>query len=78
MDAIKKPPKTARERNRAYRERMRAKGLRPKQIWVWDTSDPAFREEIRRGCLAANAADAADPELRAWLDHADAGLGWDD
>jgi Protein of unknown function (DUF3018) len=31
-----------------YRERMRAKGLRPKQIWLPDTKDPKFIEEYRR------------------------------
>lgn len=33
---------------RAYRARMREKGLRPIQLWAYDTSAPGFREEIER------------------------------
>ena len=36
---------------RAYRERLRAEGLRPVQIWVPDTRDAAFAEEVRRQSL---------------------------
>jgi hypothetical protein len=34
-----------REKVRAYRQRMRARGLRPIQIWVPDTRTPTFRDE---------------------------------
>lgn len=37
-----------RDKVRAYRERMRARGLRPIQIWVPDTRTAAFRDEARR------------------------------
>jgi hypothetical protein len=36
------------KRMRAYRARMREKGLRPIQLWAYDTSAPGFREEIER------------------------------
>jgi len=40
------------ERARRHRERMRAQGLRPIQLWVPDTRDPAVIAEIRRQSLA--------------------------
>jgi hypothetical protein len=33
---------------RAYRERMRAAGMRQVQIWVPDSTSPSFRRELRR------------------------------
>ena len=44
--------RSSRERVRAYRERMRARGLRPVQIWVPDTRTAAFRAEAHRQSLA--------------------------
>lgn len=40
------------ERTRAYRERMRKKGLRPIEIWVPDVRSREFKEEARRQALA--------------------------
>jgi hypothetical protein len=31
-----------------YRKRLRARGLRPIQLWVPDLRDPAQREQLRR------------------------------
>ena len=42
----------SRDKVRAYRERMRARGLRPVQIWVPDTRTATFRAEARRQSLA--------------------------
>jgi hypothetical protein len=42
-----------RDKVRTYRKRMRARGLRPIQIWVPDTRTPAFRAEAHRQSLAA-------------------------
>ena len=36
----------------AYRDRMRARGLRPVQIWVPDTRTAAFRAKAHRQSLA--------------------------
>jgi hypothetical protein len=36
-----------RERTTRYRERMRAAGLRPVQIWVPDTKAPSFARKLR-------------------------------
>jgi hypothetical protein len=43
-----KPAKTPRQKMRDYRARMRAKGLRPIQIWVPDVRAPGFAEECAR------------------------------
>ena len=42
----------SRDRVRTYRERMRARGLRPIQIWVPDTRTASFRDEAHRQSLA--------------------------
>ena len=42
----------SRHKVRRYRERMRARGLRPIQIWVPDTRTAAFRAEAHRQSLA--------------------------
>jgi hypothetical protein len=42
----------ARDKVRAYRERMRRRGLRPIQIWVPDVRSPAFAAEAHRQSLA--------------------------
>lgn len=55
--------KANRERVAKWRAEMRAKGLRPKQLWLPDRSDPAWREEMRRQSLAiANSPGEADDQ----------------
>ena len=48
----RKSPATARRASRekvqAHRDRLRAQGLRPIQVWVPDTRSPAFAAEARR------------------------------
>jgi hypothetical protein len=52
-----------REKVRTYRERMRARGLRPVQIWVPDTRTAAFRAEAHRQSLAvARSKHAAEDQ----------------
>ena len=41
-----------RDKMRRYRARMRARGLRPIQIWVPDTRSSRFAAEARRQSLA--------------------------
>ena len=36
----------------SHRDRLRAQGLRPIQIWVPETRAPGYDERIRRQCLA--------------------------
>ena len=43
--------KTSRAKVRAHRERLRAEGLRPIQIWVPDTRSSAFKTEAHRQSL---------------------------
>ena len=40
--------KAAREKARAYRARMRAKGLKPVQFWLPDVNSPEFIAEAHR------------------------------
>jgi len=42
----------SREKVRAHRDRMRAQGLRPVQIWVPDTRSAAFAAQAHRQSLA--------------------------
>ncbi len=44
--------RSSRDKVRAHRERMRARGLRPVQIWVPDTRTAAFKAEAHRQSLA--------------------------
>ncbi len=48
-----------RDKVRAYRERMRARGLRPIQIWVPDTRTASFRDEAHRQSLAVARSEGA-------------------
>ena len=52
MTAKSNRKRSSRDKVRAYRERMRARGLRPVQIWVPDTRTAAFRTEAHRQSLA--------------------------
>jgi hypothetical protein len=59
--------KTSAERTRDHRRRLRAQGLRRREIWVYDMHDPQVRERIERQ-LAALARLPLDPEIEALLD----------
>ena len=52
-------PKPSRTKVRQHRERLRAQGLRPIQIWVPDVRAPAFRSQARRQSLAVAASSLA-------------------
>ena len=62
-------------RVRKHRNSLRARGLRPVQIWVPDTRAPGFAKECRRQIGLAAASDRADPELTGFLDAALDDLG---
>ena len=62
-----------RDKVRTYRARMRARGLRPIQIWVPDTRTEAFQTEAHRQSLAV-ARSGAEREDQAFID-AVSGLG---
>lgn len=67
MVAMSKKPKTVRVKVREHRERLRAQGLRPIQIWVPDVRSPSFREQARRQSQAV-AASAHAAEDQAFID----------
>ncbi len=52
MVATTNRKQNSRDKVRSYRERMRARGLRPIQIWVPDTRTAAFRIQAHRQSLA--------------------------
>jgi len=57
------PPKPSRLKVQKHRERLRAQGLRPIQIWVPDVHSPAFRAAARRQSKAvAGSAHAKDDQ----------------
>lgn len=58
---------TSRDKVRAYRRRMRAKGLRLVQMWLPDTRTPEFAAEAHRQSLLANTSPYA-AEDQAWVD----------
>jgi len=66
MPAIS-PPNSSRVKVRQHRERLRAQGLRPVQIWVPDMRAPGFRAQAHRQS-AAVAASAQAAEDQAFID----------
>lgn len=66
--------KTSAEKVRAHRERLRAQGLRPIQIWVPDTRSERFAEEAHRQALAV----ARSARAREDQDFIDAVSDFDD
>ena len=71
-------PRSSREKVREHRQRLRALGLRPIQIWAPDVRSPGFRSEAHRQSLAvAQGHDAAEDQ--AFIDAvSDIGGGWDE
>ena len=59
--------KPSRIKVREHRERLRAQGLRPIQIWVPDVRSPAFRSQAHRQS-AAIAASAHARKDQAFID----------
>lgn len=43
------------QKMKTYRQRLRAAGMRPLQIWVPDVRSPRIAEELRRQSLLTNA-----------------------
>jgi hypothetical protein len=64
MDSVSKP---SREKVRAHRERLRAQGLRPIQIWVPDVRAPAFQAEAHRQSVAVAGSPGAGQD-QAFID----------
>jgi Protein of unknown function (DUF3018) len=62
-----KQPKPPNKRVAHYRERMRAAGLRPAQIWVPDSRAPGFADKCRRQARAVAASDPAGDEIMRFV-----------
>lgn len=60
-------PKPSRVKVREHRERLRAQGLRPIQIWVPDVRATSFRSEAHRQSLAV-ATSVQAGEDQAFID----------
>ena len=56
-----------RRKVREHRERLRAQGMRPIQIWVPDVQAPGFEAEARRQSLLV-AQSPEEAEIQAFLD----------
>ncbi len=69
MPESSRKPASPRRRMASYRERMRASGLRPLQIWAPDTRNPEVLEKIRREVAALAASDPAGDEIMDWIEH---------
>ena len=64
-------------RVQTHRNKLRAAGLRPVQIWVPDTRQPNFAEECRRQSLLVAQADMDDLGMQRFMGEALADLdGW--
>lgn len=66
----------ASERVQRHRERLRAAGLRPVQLWVPDTSRPEFVDECRRQSLLLHH-DPSERETLEWLEAVADRDGWE-
>lgn len=60
---------------RRYRDRMKAMGFRPLQIWVPDTRSQVFADECRRQSLLASAH-RAEQEAETLAEQAQDTEGW--
>ena len=65
-EPVQKSP--SRKRVVSRRERLRAAGLRPIQIWVPDTRNPEIVEKIRAQAKALAAHDPAGDEMMDWVE----------
>ena len=66
-------PKTAAERMHDYRANLRRQGLKPVQMWVFDTKAPGFKEEMARQAKLI-AASPDEKEVLEWIELAAAEL----
>lgn len=61
-NAMSQPKPSSKDRVRAYRARMRAKGLRPVTIWAHDFRRPEVADAMRRQCEAIARAEQTSAE----------------
>ncbi len=58
------------DRVQKHRDKLRAMGMRPIQIWVPDTRQPEFAAESKRQSKLAADADLNDQKLMDYMDAA--------
>jgi hypothetical protein len=63
------------KRVKKHRDKLRAAGLKPIQLWVWDTSQPGFAEQVRRECELINASTDSERVMDEMLSISDFS-GW--
>lgn len=68
-------PRSSAPRVQRRRDKLRAAGLRPVQIWVPDARRPGFAEECRRQSRMLRG-DPHEAETLAWLQAAADTDGW--
>jgi hypothetical protein len=59
-DMALKAKKAATNKMQAYRDRLRAQGLKPVQLWMPDVNAPGFEEELRRQVASLDPTDEAE------------------
>ncbi|MCF8109696.1 MAG: antitoxin MazE family protein [Desulfohalobiaceae bacterium] len=64
------------KRVQKHRERLRAAGLRPVQIWVPDTRKKGFAEECRRQSLLVTD-DPQEVAILEWIEKVSDTRGWE-
>ncbi len=62
--------KSSATRVRKHRDHLRARGLRPIQLWVPDTRQAEFAEEAHRQSLLCVASDEKDEDLGVFMEDA--------
>ena len=68
---------SSRDKVRSHRDRLRALGLRPVQIWVPDVRSSEFQREAHRQSMAVAASRHAEAD-QAWIDEiSDRAIGED-
>jgi Protein of unknown function (DUF3018) len=70
MSKSYKKPVPAANRMKEYRDRLRGAGLRPVQLWLYDTRSTQFAARARQVALAIASHEAANREMDAFADAA--------
>ncbi len=65
------------QRVQRRRDKLKAAGLRPVQIWVPDVNAPGFAAECARQCRLLAEAGNVDHDVDAWLDASNRALADD-
>jgi hypothetical protein len=76
VNSVPKPP-TSRDKVRAHRERLRAQGLKPLQLWVPDVNAAGFASAARRQSRAVGAS-ANEKDEQAFVDAMGEPLLWEE